>query len=51
MIASIIADKLVEAVEVGAISEQEAIEFLVAVKRGDQEAIKRLMESHGKADK
>ena len=44
-------DKLVEAIEVGAISEQEAIEFLVAIKRGDKEAIERLMENHGKSDK
>ena len=51
MIASVITDKLVEAVEVGAISEQEAIEFLVAVKRGDKEAIERLMEKHGKLGK
>ena len=46
MITSIITDKLVEAVEVGAISEQEAIEFLVAVKRGDKEAIERLRKEH-----
>ena len=46
MVASVITDKLVEAVEVGAISEQEAIEFLVAVKRGDTEAIERLQKEH-----
>ena len=46
MTTSTITDKLVEAVEVGAISEQEAIEFLVAVKRGDTEAIERLQKEH-----
>ena len=46
MTASNMADKLVEAIEVGAISEQEAIEFLVAVKRGDTEAIERLQKEH-----
>mgnify|MGYP001570027008 FL=1 len=48
---SAMADKLVEAVEVGAISEQEAIEFLVAFNRGDKEAIERLKERYGQADK
>ena len=48
---SAMADKLVEAVEVGAISEQEAIEFLVAVKHGDKEAIERLKEKHGQTNK
>ena len=46
MSTSAMTDKLVEAVEVGAISEQEAIEFLVAVKRGDKEAIERLQKEH-----
>ena len=41
-----LSDKLIEAIEVGAISEQEAIEFLVAVKRGDKEAIERLQREH-----
>lgn len=44
-------DKLVEAIEVGAISEQEAIEFLVAVKHGDKEAIERLQREHGQKNK
>lgn len=41
-------DKVVEAVHLGVISEQEAIELLVAIKHGDQDTIKRLMEEHKK---
>lgn len=51
MTASVITNKLVEAIEVGAISEQEAIEFLIAVKRGDTEAIERLQKEHGQKNK
>ena len=43
--------KIVEAVHLGIISEPEAKELLLAIMHGDQEAIKHLMESHGKADK
>ncbi|MEK9207782.1 MAG: hypothetical protein AAB922_04820 [Patescibacteria group bacterium] len=46
MTASALTDKLVEAVKLGVITEQEACEFLIAVKRGDKEAIARLMEEH-----
>ena len=46
-----ITEKLVEAIWDGTISEREAIEFLVAAKRGDKEAIERLMENHGQTDK
>ena len=41
-------DKIVEAVHLGVISEQEAIELLVAIKHGDPEAVERLMEEHKK---
>ena len=43
---SAMTNKLIEAIEIGAISEQEAIEYLVAVKRGDKEAIERLQKEH-----
>ena len=49
--ASAISDKLVEAIWDGTITEEEAVEFLVAVKHGNKEAIKRLMEEHAKLDK
>ena len=45
------ADQLVKAIWDGTITEEEAIEFLVAVKHGDKEAIERLRIEHGKADK
>ena len=48
MTPSLQSDKIAQAVHLGVISEQEAIEFLIAVKHGDQEAIKRLMEEHKK---
>ena len=48
MIPSPQSDKIVEAVHLGVISEQEATELLVAIKHGDQEAIKKLKEEHKK---
>ena len=39
---------IAQAVHLNLISEEEAIELLVAVKHGDQEVIKRLMEEHNK---
>ena len=39
---------IAQAVYRSVITEQEAIELLVALKRGDHEAVKRLMEEHRK---
>lgn len=41
------ADQIVAAVHLGVITEEEAIEFLVALKHGDTEAIERLWREHG----
>ena len=48
MTTAIQANMVAQAVHLGVISEQEAIEFLVAIKHGDHEVIKRLMEEHKK---
>lgn len=45
------ADKIVEAVHLGVITEEEACELLVALKRGDTEAIERLRRQHECRDK
>ena len=39
---------IAQAVHLGVISEQEAIELLVAIKHGEHEAVKKLMEEHKK---
>lgn len=44
-------EQVVKAVHLGVITEQEAIEFMVAEKRGDKEAIERLWREHECRDK
>lgn len=44
-------NQIVEAVHLGVITEEEAIEFLVALKHGDTEAIERLWRGHECRDK
>lgn len=44
-------DKLVKAIWDGTITEQEAIEFMVAEKRGDKETLERLWREHECKDK
>lgn len=39
-------DQLIMAIREGVITEQEAIEFMVALKRGDKVAIERLCKEH-----
>ena len=39
-------EKIIEAVRLNVISEQEACELLIALKRGDKEAIERLQKEH-----
>ena len=48
MTAPIQANMIGQAVHLGVITEQEAIELLVAIKHGDHEAVKKLMEEHRK---
>lgn len=43
--------QLADAVHLGVITEQEAIEFMVADKRGDKETLERLWREHGCTDK
>lgn len=51
MNASALSDKLVEAIEAGVITEQDAIEYLVAAKRGDEKTIERLKKEYEAGNK
>ena len=44
-------DNIVRAIHLGDITEQEATKLLLALKHGDQVAVKKLMEEHGQANK
>lgn len=40
------ADNITQAVRLGIISDQEAIDLLIAIKQHDQKAVERLREKH-----